>query len=107
MKVSYDAEGDLLCLVVGDDSAHQNYKELSRDILAGYGEDGNLVSLLIFRIKPSLPAGECLNDFVMTLQTTTEAVTVEVPQETFDGIMARVREAAAIAPAGKTGQSRP
>ena len=107
MKVSYDAKGDMLCLTLGDDSVHQTIKVLGKEIVAGYGDDGRLVSVMIFGVKPSLPADERLNDFVITIKTETEAVTVEIPQETFDGIMARIREATATASAGKTGQSRP
>lgn len=64
MKVGYDATGDLLSLSLGDDTQHQRFGGLGKQILASYGDDGRLVSLLIFDVKRHLPPGECLNDFV-------------------------------------------
>ncbi|MSQ27035.1 MAG: hypothetical protein EXR51_02710 [Dehalococcoidia bacterium] len=109
MKLSYDAECDLLCLVLGDNTVHQTYRGLGKDILAGYGDDGRLVSLLIFKVKDSLSSGERLKDFVMTLKTETELVGVEVPDETMARLRSRINEALGVTPAegAPAGQSRP
>ena len=102
MKVSYDSQGDMLCLTLGDVSTRQTTKGFGPDILACYDLDGRLGSLFTFNVKSSLAPGERLNDFVMTLQTTTEAVGAEVPQESFDRIMARISQASAAVPGGGT-----
>ena len=100
MKVSYDAKCDLLCLALGDNTAHQTLKGFGKAILAGYGDDGRVASLLIFKVKDSLQFDERLNDFVMTLKTETEMVEVEVPDETMARLRSRIDEALGLAPAG-------